>query len=166
MIRKTSIADLPEIRKMADVAFRDTYKSILSPEQTDYMMDWMYSEESLRTQMLEKGHIYYMEEGKGYVSFHADGGTDDGRPLFHLEKIYVLPDMKGSGLGRQLFEKVVEEARILTGGKPFRIELNVNRNNPAVGFYEHLGMFRAREGDFPIGGGFYMNDYIYAIEID
>jgi len=45
-----------------------------------------------------------------------------------------------------------------------RIELNVNRNNKAVSFYEHLGMKIARQGDFPIGKGFYMNDYIMSID--
>ena len=32
MIRKAGIEDIPAIRKMADVAFRRTYASILSPE--------------------------------------------------------------------------------------------------------------------------------------
>ncbi|MCQ2143808.1 MAG: GNAT family N-acetyltransferase [Bacteroidales bacterium] len=166
MIRKSTVNDVPKLREMAEIAFRDTYRTILSPEQMEYMMDWMYSEESLEAQILDKGHIYYIVEGKGYVSIRPDGELPDGRPLFHLEKIYVLPDFKGQGLGRMFFSTAVEEARRLAGGRPFRIELNVNRSNPAVGFYEHLGMSRAREGDFPIGGGFYMNDYIYAIEID
>lgn len=35
-----------------------------------------------------------------------------------------------------------------------------HRNNEAIGFYEHLGMKRVREGDFPIWENFFMNDYI------
>ena len=46
-----------------------------------------------------------------------------------------------------------------------RIELNVNRGNTATGFYEHLGMVCDRQGDFPIGKGFYMNDFIYILDI-
>ncbi len=45
------------------------------------------------------------------------------------------------------------------------MELNVNRNNPALGFYEHMGMKKVREGDFPIGNGYYMNDYIMGLDI-
>jgi len=166
MIRKAATEDIPELRRMADIAFRDTYRTILSPGQMEYMIDWMYSEESLLNQMLQKGHTYYIVEGKGYVSFREDGRTPAGLRLFHLEKIYVLPEFKGSGLGKLLFGTVVNEARKIAGEEPFRIELNVNRNNPAVGFYEHLGMYKAREGDFPIGNGYYMNDYIYAIDLD
>lgn len=164
MMKKVLSEDIPVLREMAEIAFRDTYKTILSPEQMEYMMEWMYSEESLRSQLLEKGHIYYMVEGKGYVSFRPDGISPDGRLLFHLEKIYVLPAFKGSGLGRMFFDKVVSEVGKIADGKPYRIELNVNRNNPAVGFYEHIGMYKIREGDFPIGNGFYMNDFIYALD--
>ena len=45
------------------------------------------------------------------------------------------------------------------------MELNVNRHNRAVSFYEHLGMRRLRSGDFPIGGGYFMNDYIMGMEL-
>ena len=45
------------------------------------------------------------------------------------------------------------------------MELNVNRKNPALGFYEHLGMQKVRSGDFPIGHGFYMNDYIMGLDL-
>jgi len=45
------------------------------------------------------------------------------------------------------------------------MELNVNRNNKALHFYEHKGMKKLREGDFPIGNGYYMNDYIMGLEL-
>lgn len=46
----------------------------------------------------------------------------------------------------------------------FRI-INVNRNNKALHFYERKGMKKLREGDFAIGNGYYMNDYIMGLEI-
>ena len=49
--------------------------------------------------------------------------------------------------------------------EPCMLELNVNRNNKALHFYEHMGMKKLREGDFPIGNGYYMNDYIMGKEI-
>ena len=30
---------------------------------------------------------------------------------------------------------------------------------------QHMGMRKLREGDFPIGNGYYMNDYIMGLEI-
>lgn len=164
MMRKAVLEDIPAIRAMAEVVFRDTYKEILSPEQMEYMMDMMYSEESLLRQMTEDGHIFFICEDLGYVSYHFQERLPEGVDVYHLEKIYVMPSEQGSGLGRELFEMVVSEVRSQASG-PARIELNVNRNNKAVTFYQHLGMHVARQGDFPIGNGFYMNDYIMSLEV-
>ena len=161
--RKATTADISLINELATEAFPYTYREILTPEQIDYMMDWMYSPESLRRQMEEEGHHYYLiyKDGQaaGYVSIQQEG--DD---LFHLQKIYVLPAFWKDGLGRRLFEVAVNAIRDLHP-TPCRMELNVNRHNPARGFYEHMGMQKVHEGDFPIGNGFYMNDYIMGMDI-
>ena len=70
-IRKATSADCGLIHKLAWQIFPETYKEILSKEQLDYMMDWMYSPKNLRKQMEEEGHIYYIAykdgEAAGYV---------------------------------------------------------------------------------------------------
>ena len=161
--------DLQSIHDMAEIVFRHTYRNILSPEQMEYMMDWMYSLPNLRRQ-LEDGHVYHIAlDGNrpcGYVSVQPDGIAEDGAAVFHLQKIYVLPSEQGMGLGRILFRTAIDFVCSQTAIRPLKIELNVNRNNPAVGFYEHLGMRILRQGDFHIGNGFYMNDYIMGIDID
>lgn len=165
MIRRASVEDIPLIRKMAEVVFPDTYRTILSPEQLEYMMDMMYSEANLLRQMTDEGNVFFIDENRGYASVRPDGMMEDGRPRFHLEKIYVMPQCQKTGLGRQLFETVKAEASQMAAHRPYRLELNVNRNNPALQFYQHLGMFKARQGDFPIGNGYYMNDYIMALDL-
>ena len=211
-VQKAKIEDILCIHDMAEIVFRHTYCDILSPEQIEYMMDWMYSPESLKRQM-DEGHVYYIayRDGApcGYVSVQPDGLTDDGLPLFHLQKIYVLPSEQGTGLGRVLLETVLEHVRAsVAAGLPAgvgtgvaagvgtgigtgvggssaegavvafgpengnvvpevraMIELNVNRNNPAIGFYHRFGFQILRQGDFPIGNGYYMNDYIMGLEV-
>ncbi len=167
-IRRADRSDIPLIRRMADVIFRLTYADILSPEQMEYMMDWMYSAQSLQEQIEGPGKAFCVAEadGKpaGYVSFEFEDNLPDGRKLFHLQKLYVMPAFQRCGLGMKLYSHV-KECLFQYCPEGFRIELNVNRNNPAVGFYERVGMVRDRQGDFPIGKGFYMNDYIYAEDI-
>ena len=162
-IRKASVDDVPVIRAMAQVAFPDTYKEILSPEQIDYMMEWMYSEESLRRQMMEEGHIYYLayREGRAvaYLSIQPEG-----EHVFHLQKLYVLPDYQGMHLGKQLFNQAIKAIKELHPA-PCQMRLNVNRYNRALTFYEKMGMTKVDEGDFPIGNGYYMNDYIMGLDI-
>lgn len=156
------------IHDMAEVVFRHTYRDILSPEQMEYMMDWMYSPVNLSRQ-LDEGHVYYIAFREdvpcGYVSVQPDGVNEEGRLLFHLQKIYVLPSEQGTSLGRILFDKAVSHIREQASGRPAALELNVNRNNPSIGFYNHLGLRILRQGDFHIGHGFYMNDYIMGMDI-
>ena len=160
--------DLQAVHDMAEVVFRHTYRDILSPQQMEYMMEWMYSLPNLRRQVVD-GHVYFLafRDGRpcGYVSVRHETDSEDGRMLFHLHKIYVMPSAQGSGLGRILFDTAIEYVRTVAGGRPASLELNVNRNNPAVGFYQHLGLKILRQGDFHIGNGFYMNDYIMGIDV-
>ena len=59
-IRKATTADCALIQKLAQQIFPVTYKDILTPEQTDYMMEWMYSLDNIRKQMEEEGHVYFL----------------------------------------------------------------------------------------------------------
>lgn len=165
-IRQATLEDIATIQAMADVVFRKTYAEILSPEQMEYMIHWMYSTESLTEQIAGKDKKFFIAlDGDvpcGYVSVELERMQDDGTPLFHLQKIYVMPEHQGRGVGRQLFTFLVSHLQEWSP-RGFRMELNVNRTNRAVGFYERMGMRRDRQGDFPIGNGFYMNDYIYVM---
>lgn len=167
-IDTVSYSDLQTIHDMAEIVFRHTYRDILSPEQMEYMMDWMYSMENLRKQM-DAGHVFHIlkedENPCGYMSIQAEGIDDEGISIFHLHKIYVLPSYQGKGLGRMLLEKASEYALNNKNGARARIELNVNRYNKAVDFYRHAGMKILRQGDFYIGNGYYMNDYIMGLEL-
>lgn len=162
-IRKATVDDCELIRKLAEVVFPATYQEILSREQLDYMMEWMYSIDSLIKQMTEEGHVYFIaykeDEACGYVSIQPES-----KDLFHLQKIYVLPYFQGHHLGEKLFRTAIDYIKEIHP-EPCRMELNVNRNNKALQFYEHLGMKKVREGDFHIGNGYYMNDYIMGIDI-
>ncbi len=167
-ITKAGPDDLQTIHDIAQVVFRHTYREILSPEQMEYMMDWMYSPGNLKKQ-LEEGHVYYIAhsdgEPCGYLSVQREGVDPEGVEVFHLQKIYLLPPFQGGGMGRRLFGQAITHVRESKRSAKARIELNVNRSNPAVGFYKHLGLDILRQGDFHIGEGFYMNDYIMGIEL-
>ena len=124
-ILKATETDLQTIHDMAQVVFRHTYRDILSPEQMEYMMDMMYSMPNLHKQ-LDEGHHYYIaymstapvigtdhEDGApcGYVSVQYEGPDADGIEIFHLHKIYVMPDAQGRGVGLKLFQTVVDHVR-------------------------------------------------------
>lgn len=150
--------DIPSIQEVANSTWFDTYMPILPDGQCEYMFEMMYSSSALRKQM-DDGHVFFLCKyngaARGYVSIRPDGEN-----LFHLEKLYVQPDCQGLGLGRLLIEKAFGYARDNSSSSPCYVELNVNRNNKSLQFYQHVGMIKDREGDFDIGNGYYMNDYI------
>ena len=168
VIKRAGQLELQVIHDMAEVVFRQTYRSILSPDQMDYMMEWMYSLPNLEKQV-SQGHTYYIawvgQEPQGYLSVRKDCVEPDGTEVWHLEKIYVMPSAQGTGLGVKLLDTAKQHVRDNKSTQIARIELNVNRNNPAVGFYKHQGLTILRQGDFPIGNGYYMNDYIMGLDI-
>lgn len=172
-IRKATLDDIPVIQSIAKIAFPETYKDIITPEQCSYMMDMMYSTVNLTKQMTEEHHTYLIcsleDKPVGYVSVQPLSPSeleeaDKGKDVFDLQKIYVLPSEQHHHIGRFLFENAVKFIREIHPA-PCLMELHVNRYNKALGFYEHMGMKKLREGDYPIGNGYYMNDYIMGLNL-
>ena len=159
---QASKSDIDIIRSISSVSFYDTDKNILSPEQLDWMYDWMYSINSLNNQF-DSGQTFfiikYNNVNVGFVSIERQAVN-----LFHIQKIYLLPEYKGLGLGKSLLNKAIDFIRSFNI-IPSRIELNVNRNNKAKDFYMRMGFKIASQGDFAIGNGYYMNDYIMSYDI-
>lgn len=158
-LRTATLQDIPLIRSLAGDIWFETYKTMLSAEQMDYMFEMMYSEESLHRQMAEEGHVFFIaSDGTsdlGYVSIEKQSGE-----LFHMHKLYVLPGAQKTGLGKMMIQHVFDYAKKHASGPQCFVELNVNRDNPAVNFYLRMGMEICDKGDFPIGHGFLMTDYI------
>ena len=161
--RKATIDDIGTIRDIAQNTWFETYKDILSSEQADYMFEMMYSVESLKKQMINQGHQFYLafnqDKPVGYMSIVLEEDL-----LFHIQKIYVIPGVQKSGLGKYLLLKAFEHAGDVSENKKYSVVLNVNRYNKAVTFYQKMGMYISQEGDFDIGNGYYMNDYIMRID--
>ncbi len=172
-IHKASDDDIDIIQGLAEIAFRETYRPILSQEQIDYMMRWMYSVDSLQCQMVEKENVFFILSvdgtDAGYLSMerHKSPPADlEGFIVYNLQKLYILPEYQGLGCGSALLSFAEEQMRLMSGtASRTCYELNVNRHNSAVSFYQRHGLHIVREGDFAIGNGFYMNDFIMRKEL-
>lgn len=150
---------------IAVATWAETYKDILSDKQMAYMLDMMYSPAALDEQMNKLQHHFYLIRDyssghwQGFVSYEFDykGGQST-----KLHKLYVLPECHGLGMGRILIDKVCEDAR---GYGNRSVLLNMNRNNPTLGFYKHIGFEIVAEEDIDIGNGFVMEDYVFEKQV-
>lgn len=163
-IQKATVEDRFLIHDLASRTWEDTYGKILSKEQLDYMFEMMYAPDSLLKQMLELHHQFFIIKAdnipSGYLSIEKTGDS-----TYNFQKIYSLPELHGTGIGRFMIEQGVNYLKSIHSGS-FTIELYVNRYNPAVGFYKHMGLHEIATRDHCIGNGYYMNDFIMAMEIN
>lgn len=154
-LRRAYEKDIPLIRDMTMKVWPQTYSTILTPDQISYMLEMMYSEQSLSKQMKEQHEFIIVDDGNEPVGFASFSQTEPG--IYKLHKIYILPALQGKGAGKFVIGEVIK-AIARKGGKA--LQLNVNRNNKAKDFYEKLGFTVIREEDIDIGNNYFMNDYV------
>ena len=152
-------AGVAEMSAMATAIVREHFDPIIGSAQNDYMIGLFQTPEAIREQ-LEHGYRYFFvrEEGKniGFVAFYPRDGA------MYLSKFYLYREERGKGYARPMMDFVIRYAR--EAGLP-AVELNVNRNNSAVKVYESLGFSVIREEKNDIGSGFFMDDYVFRLDL-
>ena len=174
-ITPAGLNDRDFIRSVSERTWPSTYGHIISQEQINFMLDWMYSDASLEKQM-HTGCAFYIasikkEDGKwdavGFCSVSPDDEKEEGEnnstekvagsTAHKLNKLYVLPSAQGTGAGKALLNKSIEVAKASGSSSIF---LQVNKLNTAYTFYLKHGFLKESEFKFDIGNGFYMDDYV------
>jgi len=125
-IRVATLADRDLIRSISERTWPSTYGHIISQEQIDFMLDWMYSDASLEEQF-NKGHQFYIANLNGTDIGFCSVSADENN-TYKLNKLYVLPTAHGTGSGKALLLKAIEVAK---AGGAASIFLQVNKHNNA-----------------------------------
>jgi diamine N-acetyltransferase len=147
--------DIPLIRLLTNKIWPQTYSSIISKEQIDYMLEMMYGVSSLEKQMRSGApFIIVYDEGEP-VGFASYGEISPN--IFKLHKIYILPSQQGKGTGKFVIDFIINEIK---NKGAVALQLQVNRRNKAKSFYEKLGFAVTKEFDFDIGNGYVMDDFL------
>ena len=146
--------------RLATDILREHYDPILGKAQNDYMLEKFQSVEAINHQ-LASGYQYYFVRAAGrdigFLAFYPKGEA------LYLSKLYLLKEERGKGYSRQMVDFIVGKARDASLGA---IELNVNKYNDAILAYESLGFRRVRAEKNDIGCGYFMDDYVYALNVD
>ena len=157
-IRPATEADIPVLRDLAQRIWRECYPGIITAEQIEFMLGWMYSDEEIRRQITAGVPWEIAEldgEPIGYLSWQQEG---DGR--VKISKLYVLPQQQRRGFGRQMLDHICDRTRAI-GANAMWMQVN-KRNERAIGAYLKAGFRIEKEAVFDIGGGFVMDDYLMA----
>jgi len=165
-------ADFETLARLAEVIWRAHYTKIIGSAQVDYMLAGRYTPEKLR-QYLNADDRWLMllridssggSRAVGYCSYALTaypGGMEPGemKPSeMKLEQLYLLPELRGQGLGKLMLRHVEEQARA-RGRSTLVLQTN-KRNDIAIAFYRKAGFTVREEAVFDIGNGFVMDDYV------
>ncbi len=165
MIRITQAEpeDLITIHDLAHAIWPAAYLEILGQPQLDYMLDKIYSLPSLEHQFkVLKHHFILILDNEVPVGFASFSPHDNDASVYHLNKIYVHPGQQGKNLGKKMLDYIIEEIK---KDNAVTLQLNVNRNNKALHFYEKQGFKIIRQADIDIGSGYFMNDYVMELKL-
>lgn len=161
--RSISSEELPKVQSIAHRTWPSTFAKILTPEQIEYMLNWMYSLETLESQF-EKSHTFLLAEENGeelgFAGFELN--VVEGQKA-KLHKIYLLPSSQGKGVGKALIFEVADRAR-KAGQKS--LLLNVNKHNQkAIDFYLKIGFQEIYKEVIDIGNGYVMDDVVMELNL-
>ena len=154
-IRTATIDDIPLIRQLTFKVWPQTYATLLSQEQIDYMLELMYSEASLK-QQIETGCrfiiVYDENDPVGFASYQ------EIKPAtWKLHKLYILSSQQGKGTGRFVIDHIIKEIGLQ---KAKALQLQVKKDNKAKNFYDKIGFNVIEEIRLEIGNGYVMDDYV------
>lgn len=154
-IKNATVEDIPLIRELCFKIWPQTYAPILSKDKIDYMLQYMYSAESLQKQISAGSQFIFVYDDDTPIGYAAY--LSKGNGVFKLDKIYVLQSQQGKGVGRFVIQYIIDEIKKQNAKA---LQLQVNYDNKAKAFYEKLGFAVIDYQDFDIGNGFFMNDYV------
>lgn len=152
-IRKATAADIALIRDLAERSWKHGYRDVLSEAQISFMLSDLYAAEALERSMAHGETFYVISDNHMDYGFTAVK-NEPGK--LRIEKLYLIPQAQGRGLGRMLIDYNLALAK--QQGLPL-VELNVNRKNEAYNFYLKLGFTVFKEVDIPYHE-FILDDYV------
>ncbi len=157
---KVTAENVALIQPLAQSIWQVTYKTIITAEQMDYMLNMMYSVQKINEE-IERGYIWELATVDQQLIGYLDYVLQQDNRVF-LSKIYLNTQVQSRGFGQELLKRVVDYAK---SNKAKSVYLTVNKNNAkAISFYERHGFKQVGVARFDIGSGYIMDDFIMQLD--
>jgi GNAT superfamily N-acetyltransferase len=132
-VRRAAAEDAPTVINLLTALAE--YEKLMPPDAA--------GQERLTTEMASakpRFEAYLVENDRkaiGYAIVFETYGTFMAQPKLYLEDLFILPEYRGMGAGKALFQTMIEEARIRGCAKLEWTALDWN--TPAHDFYHKMG---------------------------
>ncbi len=154
-IRKVTIKDLDELQKIGRQTFYETFASGNTEENMSKYLEESFSVAKLTTELSDKNAEFYFAtlDNKviGYLKLNfgqSQTELQDNKAV-EIERIYVLKEYHGKGVGQLLLDKAINIAR---QKKADFVWLGVwEKNLRAINFYKKNGFVEFDKHIFKLG---------------
>ena len=154
-LRKISIDDINELKKIGRLTFTETFSSQNSEENMRKYLESGFSTEKLASELNDSNtNFFFAELGKkiiGYLKVNVGASQTElhDTNALEIERIYVLKEFHGRKVGQALFNKALDLA---SERKLIYVWLGVwEQNVKAIRFYEKNGFKAFDKHIFTLG---------------
>ncbi len=154
-LRQATVTDLAVLLDLSVNTFYPAFAALNTEENMREYMGLAFSEEQLAKELADPACRFYMAHAGdrpcGYLKLNfAPAQTDLNDPdSLEVQRIYVLPEFQGLGIGEQMLQKAISVA---AEQRLKYIWLGVWQKNPAaIRFYRRHGFVVAGSHPFPFG---------------
>ncbi|RJP65729.1 MAG: GNAT family N-acetyltransferase [Ignavibacteriales bacterium] len=117
------IKELADYEKLTDAVTADE----------NLLTETMFGKDAVPKSLL----AFYKDEPAGFAIYFYNFSTFIGKPGLYLEDVYVKPELRGKGIGKQV---LIYLAKIASEKDCGRFEWSVlDWNEPSIKFYKNLG---------------------------
>lgn len=151
-----SLDDVTLTAELANTIWHQHYKSILSLEQIEYMVEQFQSTKAIAEQIEQQGYHYELIFDKGIpCGFYA---VQKQQEKMFLSKIYIKEEHRKKGIGGYCIKNILAQA---LQEDCTLLYLTVNKfNSSSIAAYRQLGFLVIESIQTDIGNGFIMDDYV------
>ncbi len=154
-IVKVNLDDLIPLQKLSRQTFYEAFSSGNTEENMNKYLEEGFSLDKLSRELKDENTAFYFvksaDENIGYMKLNEGPAQTElqKEDSFEIERIYVISDYQGKGIGRQLLEKAIQMAR---EKKATYIWLGVwEENKSAIQFYKKNGFVAFDAHYFMVG---------------
>ena len=155
VFKKCSVNDLDQLVQISKATFIDAFKADNNPDDFKVYIDFAFSKskltEELKNQFTRFYFVYADNKLVGYFKLNENDAQSDIKEenSLELERIYVIPEFQGIGLGKRMLQHVKRLASQST--KTF-LWLGVwEHNKAAIKFYQINGFTKFGMHPYYIG---------------
>jgi ribosomal protein S18 acetylase RimI-like enzyme len=140
-LRKAFLEDINKLKKICIDAYSLNFYNHWNEGGLEWYLDNEFSDKRLTLDLSDKNTEYYFiehqEKQVGFIKIKINSSSDFIPNSVELEKIYVLPECKGMGIGKLALNDIIQKTKNSGIDSVFLCVIDTNEN--AIAFYEKLG---------------------------